>query len=57
MNVDIMANNPAWWWYPLLAGGVTAFTFSVWIIFKRSNTVGTSNHFISENVLTELLNS
>ncbi|ERF69382.1 hypothetical protein EPUS_05927 [Endocarpon pusillum Z07020] len=39
MNVDIVANNPAWWWYPVLAGGVTAFTFSVWIIFKRSNTV------------------
>ncbi|KAF7512902.1 hypothetical protein GJ744_012005 [Endocarpon pusillum] len=39
MNVDILANNPAWWWYPVLACGVTAFTFSVWIIFKRNNTL------------------
>lgn len=57
MNVDILANNPAWWWYPLLAGGVTVFTFAMWIIFKMSETVGTYNHFISGDVLTQLLDS
>ncbi|KAF7506301.1 hypothetical protein GJ744_011874 [Endocarpon pusillum] len=39
MNIDLLANNPAWWWYPVLASGITILTFAVWGIFKRSNTL------------------
>jgi hypothetical protein len=40
MNVDLLANNPAWWWYLAFAGGITILTLAVWITFKRSDTVG-----------------
>ncbi|KAM0145600.1 hypothetical protein ACHAPG_011547, partial [Botrytis cinerea] len=36
MNVDILENNPAWWWYIPLAALLMFITFTVWIIFKRS---------------------
>ncbi|KAI1171509.1 ankyrin repeat-containing domain protein [Nemania sp. FL0916] len=39
MNVDILANNPSWLWYFPVAGGFTLFTFTIWIVFKRFNTL------------------
>lgn len=39
MNVDVLENNIAWWWYPILAGTTTALTMGIWVIFKRDNTV------------------
>ncbi|PQE04066.1 hypothetical protein CJF31_00003166 [Rutstroemia sp. NJR-2017a BVV2] len=36
MNVDVLENNPAWWWYIPLAALLMFITFTVWIIFKRS---------------------
>ncbi|KAF2849627.1 hypothetical protein T440DRAFT_469051 [Plenodomus tracheiphilus IPT5] len=35
MNLDILADNPHWWWYVILAVGTIAVTISVWIVFKR----------------------
>ncbi|KAJ2985995.1 hypothetical protein NUW58_g5242 [Xylaria curta] len=35
MNVDILKDNPSWWWYFPIAGGFTLLTFTVWIVFKR----------------------
>ncbi|KAI0399537.1 ankyrin repeat-containing domain protein [Xylaria palmicola] len=35
MNVDILSQNPSWWWYFPVAGGFSFLTFAVWIIFKR----------------------
>ncbi|KAI5842652.1 cora-like Mg2+ transporter protein-domain-containing protein [Morchella snyderi] len=34
MNLDILANNPSWTWYFVIAGSVLALVFVVWIIFK-----------------------
>jgi uncharacterized membrane protein len=34
MNLDILANNPSWTWYFVIAGLVLALIFVVWIIFK-----------------------
>ncbi|KAI0551042.1 ankyrin repeat-containing domain protein [Xylaria curta] len=39
MNVDILSDNPSWWWYFPVAGGFVLLTFSVWIFFKRFNTL------------------
>ncbi|KAI0857930.1 ankyrin repeat-containing domain protein [Xylaria cubensis] len=39
MNVDILSNNPSWWWYFPVAGGFVLLTFGVWIFFKRFNTL------------------
>ncbi|KAG8527199.1 uncharacterized protein KY384_008629 [Bacidia gigantensis] len=39
MNVDVLKDNPAWWWYPVLAGSTTLITLGVWITFKRNNTL------------------
>ncbi|KAI1749862.1 hypothetical protein F4782DRAFT_532944 [Xylaria castorea] len=39
MNVDILSDNPSWWWYFPVAGGFILFTFGVWIFFKRFNTL------------------
>lgn len=34
MNLDILANNPSWTWYFVIAGPVLALIFVVWIMFK-----------------------
>ncbi|KAI0437057.1 ankyrin repeat-containing domain protein [Xylaria telfairii] len=39
MNVDILSNNPGWYWYFPVAGGFILLTFGVWILFKRYNTL------------------
>ncbi|KAI8948520.1 hypothetical protein F4801DRAFT_556456 [Xylaria longipes] len=39
MNVDILSNDPSWWWYFPVAGGFTLLTFGVWIFFKRFRTL------------------
>ena len=39
MNVDILKNDPAWWWYLPFAILTMLATFVVWIIFKRSRSV------------------
>ncbi|KAF7510343.1 hypothetical protein GJ744_006839 [Endocarpon pusillum] len=39
MNVDILGDNPPWWWYIPFAGAVTILTFAVWVVFKRSQTL------------------
>ncbi|KAI3321005.1 ankyrin repeat-containing domain protein [Xylariaceae sp. AK1471] len=39
MNVDILSDDPSWWWYFPVAGGFTLVTFVVWIFFKRFRTV------------------
>ena len=43
MNVDILKNNPSWWWYVPFATFTTLGTFVVWIIFKRSKSVSWQN--------------
>ncbi|GAP90977.1 putative multiple ankyrin repeats single kh domain [Rosellinia necatrix] len=39
MNVDILSDDPSWWWYFPVAGGFILLTFAVWILFKRSHTL------------------
>ncbi|KAI3340262.1 hypothetical protein F4824DRAFT_497212 [Ustulina deusta] len=39
MNVNILSNNPSFWWYFPIAGGFTLLTLVVWIIFKRFHTL------------------
>jgi hypothetical protein len=42
MNIDLLKANPGWWWYLLFTVGTIALTFTVWIIFKRSENVSIS---------------
>jgi hypothetical protein len=35
MNVDILENNPRWWWYPVFMIGTPGLTIVVWIIFRK----------------------
>ncbi len=39
MNVDILDPPPPWWWYLPLAVGTMSLTVSIWIVFKRNETV------------------
>jgi hypothetical protein len=39
MNVDVLDPPPPWWWYLPLALGTMFLTVSIWIVFKRNNTV------------------
>ncbi len=39
MNVDILDPPPPWWWYLPLAVGTMFLTVSIWIVFKRNETV------------------
>ncbi|KAI0112559.1 hypothetical protein GGR51DRAFT_45867 [Nemania sp. FL0031] len=39
MNVDILSDDPSWWWYFPIAGGFILLTFGVWIFFKRFHTL------------------
>ncbi|KAF9885096.1 hypothetical protein FE257_000736 [Aspergillus nanangensis] len=41
MNVDILAKNPSWRWYPLVGGTLLLLAFSVWIFSKFTNVCGT----------------
>ena len=43
MNVDVLKNNPAWWWYIPLAALTTLATFAVWFLFKRYKSVSSAN--------------
>ena len=47
MNVDLLKDNPGWWWYPILACSTMTITMGVWLLFKRSKTVSpiTQNSF------------
>lgn len=40
MNVDVLDPPPPWWWYLPIAAGTMILTVTVWIIFKRNETVG-----------------
>lgn len=42
MNIDLLAANPAWWWYAVFATGILGLTIAVWAIFKRCQHVGAS---------------
>ncbi|KAF2807556.1 uncharacterized protein BDZ99DRAFT_465386, partial [Mytilinidion resinicola] len=39
MNIDLLKSNPGWWWYLPFAVGTMILTFTVWIIFKRSENL------------------
>ncbi|KAK1144042.1 hypothetical protein N8T08_005952 [Aspergillus melleus] len=34
MNVDILADNPSWRWYPLVGGTLLLLTVITWLVFK-----------------------
>lgn len=40
MNVNVLDPPPPWWWYLPIAAGTMFLTVTVWIIFKRNETVG-----------------
>ena len=48
MNIDILKNNPAWWWYLLFATLTTLVTFAVWVTFKWSNSVSWNQSLFRE---------
>ncbi|KAL1798213.1 hypothetical protein ACET3X_002250 [Alternaria dauci] len=35
MYVNVLANNPPWWWYLVFMFGTLGLTISVWIIFRK----------------------
>jgi len=35
MNVDILADNPPWWYYAIFATTIMIITSSAWMGFKR----------------------
>ncbi|KAK3900984.1 ankyrin repeat-containing domain protein [Staphylotrichum tortipilum] len=39
MNVDVLDPPPPWWWYAPVAVGTMFLTVSVWIVFKRNETL------------------
>lgn len=39
MNIDVLADNPAWWLYAPVAAGTSLLTLVVWLAFKYSNNV------------------
>lgn len=43
MNVDLLSDNPSWWWYFPLSGACMLSTLAVWLCFKRFSTV--SNYY------------
>lgn len=42
MNIDLLENNPSWWWYLPFLGVVMALTVGGWLLFKH-NPVGLSS--------------
>jgi len=32
MNVNLLANNPSWWWYPILSGAALGLVLVIWVI-------------------------
>ncbi|KAK2800668.1 hypothetical protein FQN50_008052 [Emmonsiellopsis sp. PD_5] len=36
MNVNVLANNPAWWLYIPFALGTVVLSLTVWVLFKRN---------------------
>ena len=53
MNIDILKNNPAWWWYLPFATLTTVVTCIVWVTFKWSNSVRGTNRFYKNHPLTQ----
>ncbi|PYH87037.1 hypothetical protein BO82DRAFT_349574 [Aspergillus uvarum CBS 121591] len=37
MNVDILADNPSWRWYPLIGGVLLLLSVASWVFFKFIN--------------------
>jgi len=35
MNVNLLANNPSWWWYLVLSGAALGLVLVIWIIVKN----------------------
>ena len=35
MNVNLLANNPGWWWYLVLSGAALGLVLMIWIIVKN----------------------
>ncbi|OJI99806.1 hypothetical protein ASPVEDRAFT_81397 [Aspergillus versicolor CBS 583.65] len=33
-NINVLADNPGWWWMAILAGALMFMTFSGWVLFK-----------------------
>jgi hypothetical protein len=51
MNVNVLDPPPPWWWYLPLAFGTMFMTVSIWIIFKRNETVQKGPSFFSSLLL------
>lgn len=34
MNVNLVENNPDWWWYVVISGPVFAIVILAWLMFK-----------------------
>ncbi|KAA8651885.1 uncharacterized protein ATNIH1004_000783 [Aspergillus tanneri] len=43
MNVDILADNPTWLWYPLVGGSLLLMTVATWLAFKLNSVGGLRN--------------
>ncbi|KAK6199728.1 hypothetical protein LQW54_009916 [Pestalotiopsis sp. IQ-011] len=39
MNVDLLSDNPSWWWYFPSSGACMLSTLAVWLCFKRFSTL------------------
>jgi len=35
MNVNLLANDPSWWWYLVLSGAALGLVLVIWIIVKN----------------------
>ncbi|KAK2738580.1 Ankyrin-2 [Onygenales sp. PD_40] len=50
MNVNVLANNPAWWLYIPFALGTVVLSLTVWVLFKRNpkleDTIETKFEFL-----------
>ncbi|KAK2780710.1 Ankyrin-2 [Onygenales sp. PD_12] len=50
MNVNVLADNPAWWLYIPFALGTVVLSLTVWVLFKRNpkleDTIETKFEFL-----------